>query len=908
MARYASVTGIDPSVLDERLRIAGLDARTAASILAGDRPVASCDPVGSDVLRVVEIGAECWGRTRDSTLSRVETVVQEIVGAHAGIESSTLAGISRAVERQARHDVGSVLEAFPDTLPERREAPVLARRIGVMVQGVVDDAARLADAWLCDEARVRTSFGLGDGDAVVNLLNPCVGDPHDGRKRSWVLDVGTRRVFFKQRDLAIDEWYSSFVDWFNAGGDERLRSAKTLRSEGYGWSLGVERRQVDRQSAAEVFRRFGVLLGAIEFLGGTDVHSSNVVVDGAFPVPVDLECLFHPRSRRRGALGGATATADRWLALGPLRTGILPVVAPGTDDSGFDVSALGGPVSLGERESMLVVDGVIANPSEYSDDILCGYRSTFDHLIERRNELGDPTGVLSSATDLQVRFIHRDTSVYRRLLRAAAAPAWHRSGVDRSVAIDRLWMAAQGEPVGLVAQSARRLFDDDIPRFVVRVGSRVVADDAVALELELELESPGRCLERLDSEPGRRQLNDAVVDASVRGLSPRAMSESGISPLRVEEALPSVLEIGHSLLEQAIRTPHGWSWIVSSRVSGGWQLGPARGGLYDGVAGVALAFESLAAVDEGAEWREAVEGCGATLLHDWDLLRERDRGSSPFVSTAAAGLYLAATSRTLPDDLRHRLVDRAIAPVADALRHEKSSDFIYGLPGLVRAASLADDVLGLDLAPEIESAVERLADGRRAEGEVAWPSANGWPLQGLGHGLSGVLLGLASLPGAAHAEPILSAIHACLQEEQRARDIQRGGWFDRRVGAEAGAQLPASWCNGASGIGLARLQLGERLGLDMSADIEWAKAVLSSPLRTWDDGLCHGWLGAVSMLPRCGQALPLPASAPEWRWAEPGRRPGAGLMLGAAGVLFAICRAIAPGGVPDVLTLDGLGQ
>ena len=111
----------------------------------------------------------------------------------------------------------------------------------------------------------------------------------------------------------------------------------------YGWTEYIEPQPC--QSMDQVhryFMRMGELMCVITLLGGTDFHSNNIVACGEYPVPVDLEGLFHPRHCRRPSPISPSAIAFQSLAESPLRTGLLPAFLwEWRGGAGTDISAIG---------------------------------------------------------------------------------------------------------------------------------------------------------------------------------------------------------------------------------------------------------------------------------------------------------------------------------------------------------------------------------------------------------------------------------------------------------------------------------------------------------------------------------------------------------------------------------------
>ena len=130
-----------------------------------------------------------------------------------------------------------------------------------------------------------------------------------------------------------------------------------------------------------------------------------------------------------------------------------------------------------------------------------------------------------------------------------------------------------------------------------------------------------------------------------------------------------------------------------------------------------------------------------------------------------------------------------------------------------------------------------------------------------------------------------------------------------------------AWCNGAPGIGLARLSTIQQLDdLAVRREID---AALHATLRRGfghNHSLCHGDLGNLELLLQAGQmqeherwhaeayrlASPIVESVGrgEWLCGTPLGVDSPGLMTGLAGIGYGLLRLAMPARVPCMLTLD----
>src|SRR5204863_1066075 len=104
------------------------------------------------------------------------------------------------------------------------------------------------------------------------------------------------RLVYKPQSLAIEEHYQQLQSWVNHHSPTlSLRLLRVLDRGTHGWTEYV---QFEECSTAEEVRSFyqrtGALLAIFYSLNATDLHFENLIACRDYPVPIDLETLFHP--------------------------------------------------------------------------------------------------------------------------------------------------------------------------------------------------------------------------------------------------------------------------------------------------------------------------------------------------------------------------------------------------------------------------------------------------------------------------------------------------------------------------------------------------------------------------------------------------------------------------------------
>lgn len=285
---------------------------------------------------------------------------------------------------------------------------------------------------------------------------------------------------------------------------------------------------------------------------------------------------------------------------------------------------------------------------------------------------------------------------------------------------------------------------------------------------------------------------------------------------------------------------------------------------------------------------------------------------------------LAAMSKCLRDD--DLLADAHVAAelVTDGLiAADKQLDVIGGSAGAILCLlrlyrdSRSDDVL----KRAIKCGEHLIAQSRLgSEGRRSWvgQGSGKQALNGMSHGAAGFAFALASLSAATGREEFAKAASECIAFENSSYDAARKNWPDLR--GEGQPSWPCQWCHGAPGIGLARIAMVRRGGVDPKTMANDIRNAVEGATRGWPGGidtLCCGTLGSIEFFCEAGNALgrddlrelasrrlgavlETAASTGDYRWNSGKRQFNLGLFRGLAGVGYTSLRQV-DGSLPNVI-------
>ncbi|KZD10530.1 type 2 lanthipeptide synthetase LanM family protein [Oceanibaculum pacificum] len=800
--------------------------------------------------------------------------------------------------------------------------PGLARSIDILLAHTLDAALEMA-VRLRDDSAALAAFvpGWSAGVPALAAVEFGLSDPHaEGRSVAGLRFADGARLAYKPRSLAVEAGFERLVRWLGArdAGLPDQRLPRLLDRGQHGWMEWVE--PAECSTAGEVddfYRRLGVLAACLRLLRGTDIHSENLIAAGAYPVMVDLECLFAPdlgpgwlhrlhdlpAYMESGLLPFLVPMGPgQWRNMGSGGPPLPPVAVPdfGFRHAGADWMDRATVTSRPDERNLPRLDGVEQDIRAHAPALVEAYRRALAAVLADRENFLSADGPLAGFADARCRYVALPTESYRRLLVRLHEPDMTAApdALDRQAArIDR-------PSVGLATADWRRLLAAekaalgrlDVPAFLYRPGDAALA------------EAGGAAIGPLSALPPLETARQAVRDLSSAHIEREAAVLDRIfapaRPVSADDPLTGILDW---IASRAVpRAEGGVDWVrpyeeppITFRIAGH--------GLYHGTAGIAVVLAAAARRRGRADWAALARRALLPLRHlardetATDLGLALGLGHAVGVGGMIAALCWSADPLDDPAcvadalDLAGKLgaPDRAVA-----------FDFYDGIAGLLPALHLLHQRTGDAGLPALMAdwTDRLLALSVEEEGMRLWKPRRGKPVAGLAHGQAGMAVALACAFDTTGRDRYLdAAAQALLWEDRLYAD---GNWPD-----PAGRRPVTAWCHGAPGIALSRRAL-LRLAPDAFAP---RRAELAAALRTTaahpTDGpgdLCCGLAGRLLALE--GEALHAPALA-RWRAGDYGlwsdRLPVAFrdpcLFKGLAGIALALLRIEAPEAVPPVL-------
>ena len=704
---------------------------------------------------------------------------------------------------------------------------------------------------ICSVLLCRTSFHL-----LTDVAVDC-GDSHNHGRSTAVLSTDSGKFVYKPHDVRIDlKSFELFERFFK----DSLRAPAVCACDGYGFTEFIRNEPAHTEDTAkEYFYHLGGLAAVVQLLGSCDLHHSNVLAVGVWPIIIDYELMVLPSNRfSEKSLANAFKFSLFYSSLMPSRSGDTELSILFARDEG--------------NRCAPVVDGRRKNILDYPESFFKGFRDIYARCMEKREEI---KAFVSSMKGICVRHIYRGSAVYGELLKRTWEPAWMRDEHLREALYEKLSIAMKRNGVEIADQITNSEIDavlrGDIPYFYSRTDScDLYADGKVVFPDFFRVSSIDHLMSRIDylSKEDMKFEETLLRKAMTRVVEHHPARPELRQPVTKKKEIPDEALLKHAeqiFLEieaDAVYTPFDevcWFGPDYYMKTGMQLLGS---GFTEGIAGLALYFAALHRISED---REIKTKCALLLrrvmarlerfLDELDKLEvihpnTEDVSLARGLAGKLLGTYL--TGRYMNDDHYRMLCRKMLSVIRKIdLRYEEV-DILTGLSGLLKLLCRYDAFYSQAGIPEFcEGLAEQILSCADLpyQGKRLWKttSAN-WPISGAGHGQSGVASALWLAGRRLQRQDFIEAALTGFQFENEIYSAETGVWPDRRAREKTDAYM-TGYCSGAPGIGLNALLLQyDNAGIIFERAV---RSCLKEPLLS-KDFLCCGNSAVMDFLLEAG--------------------------------------------------------
>lgn len=780
------------------------------------------------------------------------------------------------------------------------EYPYLAKLIFVRGRYWLENTSSLFKAFKNDKHLIMKK--LGQSPICVTSIKTDLSESHNHGKNVVILETKSNRFVFKHRSVDLEYDFFGFLDYLNTNLVIKQYVPWLIKGADYGWMEYIDQKHCTNATETKNFYiRMGSLLCLHYVLGSTDLHSENLIACGEFPVFIDLETVLNPLINLNNKhLNSLNEHIDIKFGLSVSRAGILPQWLMGPDTNVYNNSSLGGSkkglmypsivwenintdrmtysyqeILPNEDKNLVYLDTQYQDPAKFTSEIVKGFTETYKYFLENKNSPSLKKELLRFKNK-QVRFVFRATKVYTLLLEYLNHPDYMRSGVIRSIEMDIL-------AKGLLVDFTKKyifwdVLDDELSQIenndVPYYSSNTSITSLISTTQELYKNAfQYKPYERLLSLISSLNLQDLafqtqIIKSSVETASRQNVTNDfqpykhkNVSGPDIGNIEKTVFEIGERLLKSKITVDNRSTWVsyVSNIISHTYGYKPVGLDIANGNMGVAVFMASLYAYSGNNIYKDSLHSIIQPILdvlsEDWsrqEFLFRFGTGGTTGIASIIYGFTKLYEYTGEPKYLEyaHEFVG---VITEDAINKSLRQDVTSGNAGLLLALTKIAE-LGLSKPQNISTLMSLCFRVIETNGYVNkvfknWDYQQNKQLLGFSHGSSGILYALSRyIPYKKPSENVTKVISDILSYEEGFFDATELNWPDYRF--EAPDLNVVSWCHGATGIGMSRLQLLKTDMFNEESTIDIQRA-LNKTMQTgahFLDTLCCGNSGRIDFL------------------------------------------------------------
>lgn len=811
-----------------------------------------------------------------------------------------------------------------------------------------------------------------DKEALSNVLDwPLVSfdrieidygksDFHCGMQSVAILACDRRKIVFKPRSGKVNLEWNKLLDWFNSRGTEIDLSGYQILDRGdYHWEEFVENTPcTNDEGIIRLYYRFGLLLSLINTFRGFDFHMENIISNGEYPILIDLETLFKPRINDRkdsnrtvsdemndrikdSAIGSQLLPIKSAIFIENDISGITGHGGQIIPDGTLDYSSIFGEepklkkieTKLNYHGNIGILHGKRVNPKTYIKEICLGFEDGYKILLDNKEELISFLYESSLFSNCQFRYLFRSTDFYAKIIEMMNNSKYlHREdALTEIIAIVRKNTSDQ-IPNAVAEAEICDMKNGDTPYFTFYIDDNRIFDsigNACFFFQSSPRESVLKTIQSLSLEDMSLQsqwiqvtLTDPKINSQKNNTrKPVLNPKVGQSK---NDLLSKATAIGDFLQEIAVihEDSRTINWYDPQKFDGGWSIQPMDHSLYNGLSGIALFYFALFQNTGNILHEKTFEYILNTI--EAECMRARNKSGSVFCGLGSiAYLYAFLFNRTKEEQYK-KICLNFVLENRNVFLNNSGYDLLDGLSGIiVLLSNIYISTMDSSILQLLESVQKKLEDNIIIHNDIVyWKlNQNKSPIKpGFAHGLAGIYFGLSKYYRVSGRREVLELVDRLVCIEDLCLDdlIKKGDSSSVEM-SEKRQSIPINWCNGVSGIALARFQ---NMGLvDMLVDQNLlTQVILEDGLNQRSDCICHGNLGNLEIFEECNKGKSVTNLVRETYGVFQGRErkqpihafrngleieyPLAGFMLGLSGVGYSLLKKAGRIDLPSLLTLE----
>lgn len=741
------------------------------------------------------------------------------------------------------------------------EYPVLFRNLLEKTVEYTNYLLSILEAFEYDKKELTNIGLLQSYSAVVKGFKHLASDFHCHSK--CVINIfleGGKSIVYKPHSLGLKEIvYKISNEIMQTNGLSGIPYL-FIDKNSYGWEENIFQRGC--KSFDEVIRcyqRIGILLGVSYILGVEDLHYENIIINAEFPIIIDIEAIaYNEREWRNNSHV-------------PIRSVLECGILPRLDLKGIDNSILGGNnPNYKKNAHQIRFKNQIMKVSYFINEICDGFIMSYRFFQKKKDFMISEL----ESKKIKVRLIRKNSQQYADLLKLSYYPDFLDNGINRNLCLAKCFEEMTSNKicnVAILSEEIVQLLYGDIPYFQADITKKnIIGERVIRKILKKSIFSIWKenieSLDQYDLDMQTRLIRISLFITKNNYLK-RTLDETfGTfncvkSEYDINKIFLAAYCLGNNMysnFKKSFGNREGGNVLtldISNDKSEPFTLKKMDIYLYNGISGMAIFFAALNSVIKRNEFKLM----GKIL--DKELFKYTDSCVSGNINTIHTGCLQGESSLILTYIILFKITNSNIYldyaykqfQFIDSMDVECESDITYGNAGTLIALC---EFFMVKKNAKVKQCIVRIinklnTDIIRMDDGYGWKNSKfEYPLAGMSHGVSGILVAYSKALKILKEETLKDIISESLRYENSLLD--NDDWKDLRDCDNLLQKNTVSWCHGAGGILLARAELlgnqyvGNKEELEKNIELCVLK-ILGSNLKE-ENCLCHGNCGIFEIL------------------------------------------------------------
>ncbi|WP_216700800.1 type 2 lanthipeptide synthetase LanM [Priestia filamentosa] len=714
------------------------------------------------------------------------------------------------------------------------------------------------------------------------------GDTHQNGKTVSILDFEELRLVYKPRNLNIDENFQQFLQYLNKELNLDLKTVHILSLEEYGFMEFVSHLPIENEEDIACFyKKIGFYVAIFYILNGNDMHFENVIAHKNDPIFIDLESLFAPQlyhkymhlDKSLQKLYTELETSVSGMSLLSTEIGRQHLMDIGgiASNKGQRASYRSAQIEniysdkmtykliyplVEEKQNNPLLDGQTVDSSIYEEIIIESFTFLYRYFMNHKDRIGSIICELFS--NKKVRYIHRSTMFYSKLINMHAYPLFMRNAQFKELLFHRIGMNHVEQDLPFLKSEYYDLKNLDVPYFQSNTSLPHVFDSRgkeirgvlSVSPLEFSLDKVIKLCEEDLAEQKRLMaisfMNKRESERDRTNITFKAIDN--MEPFEKGNYVKTAVEIGDYLVEKMISIDEHGYWLGPTinlkRKEDTWITGLVEPDVYNGSGGISIFLSYLYAVTKDEKYKKTVQKSLTSITEYLDKFKDlayKESGIGGFVGLSSYIYTLFKCAKYMQDEKLMNQCLNHISLIRQQVQSKniRDTDYIYGLTGAIHILSNITDNIKGEMKFSLIETLDILGK------QLSKNKLNDIKLSGFAHGLSSIMSSYALLYKQTKSARYRDLTYESMRVLDSFYSESNNSWYNSKEQKD----ISYGFCHGSPGILMGYL-LCHKSGIEIPVE-KLRGVVMEMKKNCFGKSItyCHGDIGNLDIMDKFAQEM-----------------------------------------------------